>query len=423
MNQVLADTIPPVSEAHTKGPSIHFPDGTVQQSTPFRPIQAAPIYRSGHVNLDTFSPVNENGSFEFDRVLKTGKVYRRVKHKHAFRASWKPAYLVLRPNLLSVYKDEEATRLRASITLSEVTAVAPVRSPRSSRQYVFGIFSPSKNYRFQASSEKDADDWIQRIRAETRMDEEEEAFLALSQKRNIPATKAQHIDDTTDHSDFDYPVRASSPELGRGLSPGRYSNRFGSLQDHSGNEITSYSEWSDGPSSSTNVHLKARSSIPNLTTPQAPPLPRDNSRHHDLGILRDPERVIYNGYLQCLRIKGAVRQWKRLWVVLRPKSLGFYKDDQVWAASVLRHEKLTGDEQEYSAIKIIPMSQVIEAAEVDPLSRSKKFCLQIIAEDKSYRLCAPDEESLAKWLGSLKSILIARKKLEPASAVTASAAP
>jgi hypothetical protein len=24
-----------------------------------------------------------------------------------------------------------------------------------------------------------------------------------------------------------------------------------------------------------------------------------------------------------------VRQWKRLWVVLRPKSLGFYKDEQV----------------------------------------------------------------------------------------------
>lgn len=25
-----------------------------------------------------------------------------------------------------------------------------------------------------------------------------------------------------------------------------------------------------------------------------------------------------------------MRHWKRLWVVLRPKSLGFYKDEQVW---------------------------------------------------------------------------------------------
>ncbi|KAF7115748.1 hypothetical protein CNMCM5793_003251 [Aspergillus hiratsukae] len=406
MNQTLSSCCPPNnSEAHMKGPSIQFPDGTVQQATLLRPIHPSAAFRNGHVNLDTFSPVNENGSFEFDRVLKTGKVYRRVKHKHAFRASWKPAYLVLRPNLLSVYKDEEATRLRASITLSEVTAVAPVKSPRSSRQHVFGIFSPSKNYRFQALSEKDAEDWIKRIRAETRADEEEEAFLALSRETIAPPTDRQHVEDTTDHSEFEHPGRASSPELGRSLSPG-YSNRYGSLQDHSGNEITSYSEWSDGPGSNTSTRMKPNRSLQYLST-SAPVggqqlQPRDVGRSQDLGILRDPERVICNGYLQCLRIKGAVRQWKRLWVVLRPKSLGFYKD-----------------EQEYSAIKILPMAQVIEAAEVDPLSRSKKFCLQIIAEDKSYRLCAPDEESLAKWLGSLKSILVARKKLEPAPGASA----
>jgi hypothetical protein len=182
-------------------------------------------------------------------------------------------------------------------------------------------------------SEKDAEDWIRRIRAETRADEEEEAFLALSRNRNAPATNRQHVEDTTDHSEFEYPGRASSPELGRSLSPGRYSNRYGSLQDHSGNEITSYSEWSDGPTSTTSTHMKPNRSLQNLST-SAPVggqqlQPRDVGRSQDLGILRDPERVICNGYLQCLRIKGAVRQWKRLWVVLRPKSLGFYKDEQV----------------------------------------------------------------------------------------------
>lgn len=73
-------------------------------------------------------------------------------------------------------------------------------------------------------------------------------------------------------------------------------------------------------------------------------------------------------------------------------------------------------------MKIIPMAQVIDAAEVDPMSRSKLFCLQIIAEEKSYRLCTPDEESLATWLGSLKSILVARKKLETESAAPGAAA-
>ena len=35
--------------------------------------------RSGHLNLDTFSPVNHDGSFVFDRVLKNGKVRKRTR--------------------------------------------------------------------------------------------------------------------------------------------------------------------------------------------------------------------------------------------------------------------------------------------------------------------------------------------------------
>ena len=389
MNEVLARPIPMSQGARSH--TIQLPENLH--------LRPAPPSRNGQVNLGTFSPVNENGSFEFDRVLKTGKVLRRVKHKHVFRASWKPAYLVLRPNLLSVYKDEEATRLRVSISLSEVAAVAPVKSPRSHRRHVFGIFTPSTNYRFEAASEQDADDWIARIRGEAPADQDEEAFNALSQKAEPPTIQKQLVDDTTDHSDFDGAGRASSPEFGRTLSPVSRGTKPPYTQDYSGNEVTSYSELSDGPPPTRGSRLRSMPSIHTLSV-SAPEdksfaLPRDTSRQSDLGILRDPERVVCQGYLQGLRIKGTVRQWKRLWVVLRPKSLAFYKD-----------------EQEYSALKIISMSQVIDAAEFDPLSCSKRFCVQIIAEEKTYRLCAPDEESLARWLGALKSVIVARKKLE-----------
>lgn len=398
MNQVQAR--PSSSEGQSsRSPAIQVPNHAVH----FR----APPSRNGHVNLGTFSPVNENGSFEFDRVLKSGKVCRRVKHKHSFRASWKPAYLVLRPNLLSVYKDEEATRIRISISLSEVTAVAPVKSPRSNRKYVFGVFTPSKNYRFEVLSEREADDWIDRIRAEVPGNEDEAAFMALSRRRECPAIRKHLIEDTTDHSDFDVSGRASSPELGRALSPGPSARKPSYIQDYSGNEITSYSEFSDGSPPTRSSRLRSMPSIHTLSLsapedkPMSPPtLPRDTSKQSELGILRDPERVVCQGYLQGLRIKGTVRQWKRLWVVLRPKSLAFYKD-----------------EQEYLALKIISMSQVIDAAEIDPMSRSKTFCLQIIAEEKTYRLCAPDEESLARWLGALKSVIVFRKKLGATPAV------
>lgn len=146
-------------------------------------------------------------------------------------------------------------------------------------------------------------------------------------KGKTAAANRPRIDDTTDHSDIEPLGRPSSPELGTALSP----RRLGLHQDYSGHDITSYSEWSDGPSSNPSIPLRSKPSIHKLpagASGQSPPS-RDTTRGNEPGVLRDPERVVCNGYLQCLRIKGGVRQWKRLWVVLRPKSLGFYKDEQV----------------------------------------------------------------------------------------------
>lgn len=183
-------------------------------------------------------------------------------------------------------------------------------------------------------SQKDAEDWIQRIRSETRLDEEEAALLALSKKEPAKsiAIKKGPLDDTSDHSESDQAGgRPSSPELGASLSPNTQAKGFAYPPDYSANDMTSFSEWSDGPS--TNNNLRSKRSANNLSS-SAPKerqssLPLDSSRNADFGVLRDPERVLCNGYLQCLRTKGGVRQWKRYWVVLRPKSLGFYKNEQV----------------------------------------------------------------------------------------------
>ena len=42
------------------------------------PEQTSPP-RHQHLNLDIFSPVNQNGHFEFDRVLKSGVVHKRTR--------------------------------------------------------------------------------------------------------------------------------------------------------------------------------------------------------------------------------------------------------------------------------------------------------------------------------------------------------
>jgi hypothetical protein len=372
----------------------------------FEPPQPHSSLKSGHLNLDTFSPVNKDGSFEFDRVLKSGKVHRRIKKKGAWKPSWKPAFLVLRPNLLSIYQNEDESGLRASVTLSDVTAVAPVKKTHT--EHVFGVFSPSKNYHFQGISAQDTADWIERIRNEARVDIMDEVDLASptlpSNHRGSPA-----YDTTDEFSGDDHvegPVLADAtqqPMLGHKGRPRASTAQklTPHLNEYSGNELTtSHSDFSDAPVGSLPKSMASSLPRSSVLTPIAsdqnlrPGMARNASQMSGFDVAVDPERVIRQGWLQVLRTKGGVKQWKTLWVVLRPKTLSFYKN-----------------EQEYSTVKLFSMSSVIDAAEIDPVSRSKQFCLQLILEDKAYKCCAPDEESLAKWLGSLKSVLAKRQNV------------
>ncbi|EGE05603.1 PH domain-containing protein [Trichophyton equinum CBS 127.97] len=353
--------------------------------------------------LDAFSPVNENGSFEFDRVLKRGKVLRRSKSKHAFKSSWKPGYLVLRPNLLSLYKDKEEAQLQLALSLSDVSAVAHVKStPRSNRPNVFGVFSPSKNYRFQATSAEETDSWVEQLHRECSVDYPDSVVNYYEQIHGRKQTIAEADESAAEMSEVE--GRGGTAALGRTPSlltapaqPGRVKRR--TTQDYSGNEITSCSEFSDAAGQSSRsqpaLNRKSCSHGDNQQPPQ-----QQQQQQHSLRRLAsgqseaapsqpDPEGVIFQGYLQCLKGRKGVRKWKKLWTVLRVQSLSFYKD-----------------QHEYSTVKIIPMTEVINAAEVDPLSRSKIFCFQLITEDVTYRFCAYDEESVDKWLGSVKSVLM-----------------
>lgn len=194
--------------------------------------------------------------------------------------------------------------------------------------------------------------------------------------------------------------------------------------DYSGNDHGSYSDFSDTAPPRIYGQIMSPPSKEKLRaiSNAASPTPSLVLKRSDLGRNPseisipqndpDPERVIWHGYLLCLKSKGGVRQWKKLWVVLRPKNLAFYKNEDVcfptYIASTFFPE-LTAL-QEYSAHLIIPFSNIISAVEIDPVSRSKYHCMQIIAEEKSFRFCAPSEEALARWLGALKSQLAKRKE-------------
>ncbi|KAL8776607.1 MAG: hypothetical protein Q9213_008207 [Squamulea squamosa] len=367
-----------------------------------RPVDEA---RSGHLNLDTFSPVNQNGSFEFDRVLRSGEVYKRTRKTK----QWKKLYLVLRPNLLSAYKSSSEERLHKQISLSDLNAVAHVRDRKGRREHLFGLYTPARNYHFQAKDERDAKAWVDLIRQEARLDEEDHLYNSASAPINN--RKEQQADPRLiEHDRFassspepvEIPVRLSTTRDGVKI-PGARRLSTHNL-DYSGDDFGAYSDWSDAPPQSHGVFIHRKIRPPSdFGSTALSPLPQTTARNpnHSGGLnVQDDERVIWHGYLLILKSKRGVRQWKRLWTVLRPKNIAFYKN-----------------EEEYAAQLIIPLSNIINAVEIDPVSRSKPHCMQLIAEDKNFRLCAPDEEALAKWLGAISSQLARRREARKSTAL------
>ncbi|KAL1626182.1 hypothetical protein SLS54_003016 [Diplodia seriata] len=409
MADVAPATAPQNIPSHAAAPM------RIRTGTPPPPDEAT---RKGDLGLGVFSPVNQNGSFEFDRVLKSGELLKRTRKTK----TWKTVYIVLRPHTLSIYKDRDETRLRHQISLNELTAVARQRDGSKKAKHVFGLFSPSRNYHLAALSDKDAQAWVELIRRESRIDEEEEEMI-LASPSGSGAGKSFGGRNRSSERKIREQLLSSSSE-GEGLARPPSSMRPEDLHSarrtshtfaYSGNEQASFSDYSDTPVPTGFRESTLSFSQPNDGNNNAgyessisgrPNLGRNVSQVSNAGASPetssvgkkpDNERVVFQGWLYILKSKGGVRQWKKLWGVLRPKSLGLYKN-----------------EDEYSANLIIPFNNILNAVEIDPMSKTKRFCMQLITDRRNYRFCAPNEEDMTQWLGAFKSLLARRKEAEMA---------
>ncbi|VBB87103.1 Putative protein of unknown function [Podospora comata] len=372
---------------------------------------------------DTYSPVNQNGSFEFDRVIKSGYVQKRARKTK----TWRTCYIVLRPSTLSIYKSDKEEKLRHKVHLADLTAVAMLKDPKNKRPNVFGLFSPSKNYHFQASSQQDAQEWVDLIRQGARIEEEEEEMFLASPAVRRPSffnTSPTHEVDPQNTASAMDRLASSSPEP---LEPpprtfARPSPRRPSHLESSGmsgTELASHSDFSDydvqrvhGASfESLGVQSPPTASSGPSKAPQgggasgAQAVP-SASQASGINLEQDPDRIIWQGWMSFLRSKGGVRQWKKSWAVLRPRNFKLYKDDS-----------------ESSVLFIAYLSNIVNVVDIDPMSRTKKHCLQIITDEKSYKFCATDEEALVRCLGAFKSLLAKRRELEAKVAAPAPAPP
>ena len=221
---------------------------------------------------------------------------------------------------------------------------------------MFGLFSPSRNFHLQAKDAQDTRTWVELIKREARIDEEEHEMLVGSPTTNEgPYHRVEGVAREGEDRDRWEQERmtSSSPELvdlPSRISTTRDGVKIPGIQklsthdlDYSGNDPGSYSDFSDTPISQSHAPQSSaslpqqrfrRTSEANVVTdvlnanqplPETPSATQPSGLHTD----QDDERVVWHGYLLCLKTKGGVRQWKRLWTVLRPKNLAFYKNEEV----------------------------------------------------------------------------------------------
>jgi hypothetical protein len=319
--------------------------------------------------------------------------------------------------------------------LSDITSVARQRDPKRKERHVFALFSPSRNYHIEAKSEADVQQWVEMIRTQARIDEEEDEIIALMSPtlERPPGMDSGFFGRTTAGAASGGPAAGETSASEAETAPmrvrkSRSRNNVATAPENmhsaqrkssvglsylSSAEQASYSDFSDnggtypestlsipGPQTQAEKEERARK-VEEIYRPSAsqgqdrPGVKRSTSALSARGIQtpQDNERVVYNGFLYMLKSRSGMRQWKSVWAVLRGKSLALYKN-----------------EEEYKPLYIISFASIVDVGDIDNLSKSKRHCFQVITEERQFKFCAPGEEEVAKWVGGFKALLAKRRE-------------
>jgi hypothetical protein len=231
---------------------------------------------------------------------------------------------VLRADRLSCYKDQKEYKIHRQIYLADVTAVAALKDAK--QPHSFGIFSQSKNFHFRAESEEETNDWTEKIWAAVAKEVPEQEMLLSS-----PITPA-HFSAIPHDSRLVSPTETGSHAHAHAKVLGGRRTSAQTL-DYSGPEVGSVSSLSDIARisqlslSHQETGFVSGTEVPDRRLSGEPPrITRNGSGFSSTEQL---PRVIWHGYLYCLKSKGGVKQWKKYWVVVRNINIAFYKTEEV----------------------------------------------------------------------------------------------
>lgn len=330
-----------------------------------------PTLPQGDEEIDSNIHRGSDISIPQDRVLKNGWLYKRGRSK-----TWKRYWFVLRDHQLTWYKDEKEYKPKEVIHTADIMSASMVTDHLKEKNH-FAVYTSSHSHHFRADNDPDAQDWVDVIKHMA--DAAAESLLSSSFKRmgglSSPIAIANRAEEhrlmVNSPQGIAFPHNFSS---GGALQAGVFSAGSASCFEFSGTEAVSSvgSPDDDTRHQDYHHHRLHDSSMPRSATPE-------------------DEKVIKKGYM--LRLKRRLNKWKKQYVVLTTQRVLFAKSEQ----------------QLENPVKVVPISSIADVVDIDPLSKTKIYCMQIITPEKRLRFCLDSEESLTSWLASLKSVITARR--------------
>ncbi|CAG8515875.1 5985_t:CDS:2 [Acaulospora colombiana] len=304
------------------------------------------------------NPEEARETLKHENIIKCGY----LEKKQEIRNNWKRRWFVLRPTKLAYYKSEKEYELLQNLDLNDIRAVAEVKL--KNKTDVFGIVTPKRTYYVHAASKKELDEWVDAIN---------------KVKKEVQDSDLLDVDDEGSQADSEImnSYKGKSPanklhslKLETPLSSGQAVDEAMSRSPESpGIEIPR-----SPPFQSSEQGEGAAGPIPNgLSSPSSPvtgqfaPDRKDSSSEEyeaEMGEEEENDDTIRSGYVYKLdRYKG-----KR-------------------------------------AHKNINLSDILDAIEIDDISKSKQHCFKIITPKRNYICRASSEELQVAWLAALQMAL------------------
>ncbi|KAG2187207.1 hypothetical protein INT44_004879 [Umbelopsis vinacea] len=357
-------------------------------------------------------PVESADLLQLEKVIKAGYLLKKGEK----RRTWKRRWFVLRATKMALYKDDKEYRLLRIIDMHDVHSTTEVKL-KDKHKWVIGVVTPKRTFYLQAPSEHALNEWMlafQQAKEEFKLLEHDDSNSSLTRDEEAAKELVSSYSTGTSPKPFS-PLHNARRESQHSISsvlaasqevvvsprtrippldiPGRRIPPPG-VQDYLSTSISTTTS-AGSPLSPINEQVARMHLGEDAMSSEDEDYRYDESTHSTVAAVEkegDKNRVLFEGYLLKL---GRNKSWRKRWFVLRSETLAYYEN-----------------EKEYAPHRILPLSDVLDSLEIDPVSKNKRFVFKIVTVKRNFILCADQLDTMERWLDTLSVAVRRAKKVE-----------